>query len=1172
MKVFGVLALVLLAGTLVGIPQISEAAQNPVPGEVRLVESNSQRVVLEVAAPALVKQSRNINGATYVELNVAGWGRLDVPGKPQLPMSGVLLAVPQQAKINVRVTQDKTRSETLNHPVLPAPRSRTIQNSPEELPQFVGFDYVPDAAVYSRSSLYPADLVSTTPPAMWRSQRYVRLQFHPFQYNPVTRELKTHTKLRIEVDFGLGSGAAPESVGSPVNEGGFEQVFKQSVLNYETGRGWRAPQKRTANTPRPERATASGDSFKISVNADGIYKVTCDSLIVAGLDVNNVNLDTLRLTVQGSEVAIDIVENGNKKCESGEYLIFFGKAPTDFAIPYNVYWLSYGGNNGKRMSLRNQTGGTTPAFYNKTLHIEQNLVYTISQPFAEDADHWAYRVINGASPFSFNVSAALSDLYPGITNGTLRVLVQSGAQGNPYANMLSTIYSNSAQVFQQNWLSGTSLLATTNVSNLTSGNNTFTIQDLSFASTGSLVYLNYLELDYIAQFLASSNSLRFKYSDAGTWQYQIPGFANANLAAFDITDPTNVSKLNIAASQNGATFIGTFSDQIDSTHEYIALATTQFQTPASVVKDTPSNLKDPSNGADYIIITYGAWKNSVQPLAVQRATMGRVMVIDVEDIYDEFNYGMKSVQALRNFFEYAYANWQTPQPAYALLVGNGNMDNGSGEVSYIPVYMKLVDPWIGMVASDHCLVALDEPAYKCNLNYPLGNDLPSMAIGRLPAVSATDVTNMVNKLIAYENNTISGDWRKRVTFVSDNGYTSGGALDPAGNFFDFSDEVAGDSYYMPSPMETLRVYYNPCTNTTSYPWCARPYTTYASSTDARNAVLDAFAKGRLIINYVGHAASLSWAENLLKSTDVPNLAPTDGNPKYPFMMPMTCLEGYFQSGSSVSVSEALVRQKDGGAIGSFAPAGLGVAVGHDYLNRGFFEALMQGGKPRAGQAAIAAKVKLFKEGGGSGDLIHTYNLLGDPGMLFQLPDGIMPTPTSTPTRTFTPTKTPTPSKTPTNTPTFTPTPSNTPTATNTWDPTLPTWTPTNTPTPSDTPTNTPTATETPIVPDTPTTVPTFDACSVKPAGPDLMAPADKSSTRKPRVTLQWSAGTCVTKYKVQVKKGAKSGPVAERKVIKNGSTSFQTKDLPRNSDYFWRVKACNAMGCKWSPWRAFKIK
>lgn len=1190
MKVFVISFGLIIVGAIFAFgAHTSQAAQSSAPGEIRLVESTPQRVVIEITAPTLTRRERVVNGTTYTELNATKWGRTDLPGKPQLPMSGILVAIPQQAKVNVRITQDRTWSETLARPVLPAPRVKTNQPSAEELPEFVGFEYVPDAATYSASSLYPSDIVSTTAPAQWRSQRYVRVQFYPFQYNPVTRELKTHTKLRIEIDFGLNSNAVPELVGQTVNEGSFEAILKQSLINYDSARTWRVPQRRAPNLPTPERAAQENNSYKISVNADGIYEVTCDALIAAGFDANGANLDTLKLFLKDSQVAIEIVEDGDKKCESGEYFLFYGQAPADYAIPFNVYWLTYGGANGNRMALRTATGGTTPESYIKTLHLEQNVAYFTYAPFVEDADHWVWKFVNNPNPYT-DVPADLSDLASGAPNGTLRVLEQSGVQNNPYVPLRATIYSNGAQINQQNWFSGSSLLTTSAVNNLVPGTNTFRIEDY-VASSGAFVFLNYVELDYTARFVASGDLLRFRYANNGLWQYKISGFTNSNLNAFDISDPNNVARLNVSASASNGAFMGSFSDDVSAQREYIVLADSQFKIPASIALDTPSSLRSTANGADYVIITYGAWKNNVQPLAVQRAPMGRVMVIDVEDIYDEFNYGLKSAQAIRNFLEYAYANWQLPKLSYVLLMGDGNMDNGNNEFVYIPVYMKLVDPWIGMVAADNRLVTLD-----------VGSELPSIAIGRFTARSATDVDNIVKKLLDYENNTGTGAWRTKVAFVSDNAYASNGVLDSAGNFFDYSEEVAGDSYLMPSPMVADRIYYNPCTNTTSYPWCAFPYSTYSSSANARTAVLDLFSEGRLIINYVGHGAVLYWAENLLKTADVPNLAPGNGSPKYPFMMPMTCYDGYFQSGWSNSISEALVRQKDGGAIGSFAPAGLGVAVGHDYLNRGFFEALMQGGKPRAGQAAIAAKVKLFTEGGGgSGDLIDTYNLLGDPGLLFQLPDGIRPTPTNSPTQTFTPSNTPTPSATPTftNTPTNTPTFTLTNTPTNTLTPSLtptdtptptsthpddPTWTPTHTPTDTPTPSNTPTFTNTPtdtptptatftaLATDTPTLTPTLDVCSVKPAGPDLMAPADKFTTPKQRVKLEWNAGVCVTKYKVVVKQGSKSGPVADAKVIKNGKTTYQTIELPRNSDYVWRVRACNAAGCAWSPWRTFRIK
>ena len=48
-------------------------------------------------------------------------------------------------------------------------------------------------------------------------------------------------------------------------------------------------------------------------------------------------------------------------------------------------------------------------------------------------------------------------------------------------------------------------------------------------------------------------------------------------------------------------------------------------------------------------------------------------VIDVEDLYDEFNFGTKSPAALKDFLQRACALWPVP-PRSVLLVGDATFD------------------------------------------------------------------------------------------------------------------------------------------------------------------------------------------------------------------------------------------------------------------------------------------------------------------------------------------------------------------------------------------------------------------------------------------------------------------------------------------------------------------
>ncbi|HEY66083.1 MAG TPA: hypothetical protein G4O02_16085, partial [Caldilineae bacterium] len=339
----------------------------------------------------------------------------------------------------------------------------------------------------------------------------------------------------------------------------------------------------------------------------------------------------------------------------------------------------------------------------------------------------------------------------------------------------------------------------------------------------------------------------------------------------------------------------------------------------------------------------------IQPLAAHRAGQGlRVKVVDVQDIYDEFNGGLPSAEAIRDFLAYAYFNWQPPAPAYVLLVGDGTFDMrdymGTGEPTYIPPYLEFVDPWLGETASDNRFVTI------------VGDDnLPDMAIGRLPVNSPEEATIMVNKIIDYETNPPSGDWDKQVLFVSDN-------PDAAGDFYALSDDAAA---HIPEGYTINKVYYGQ---------------THTTIDDARTAIVDGINAGQLFVNYIGHSAIQFWAhEKLFRlDTEVPLL---NNGGKLPVMLPMTCYDGYFHYPGYPSLEESLVRWNGGGAVAAWAASGLGIAHGHDYLNRGFFDAVFQDGITRLGLATIAGKLNLYTHSTAYRDLIDTFNLLGDPALV-----------------------------------------------------------------------------------------------------------------------------------------------------------------------------------------------
>ena len=96
-------------------------------------------------------------------------------------------------------------------------------------------------------------------------------------------------------------------------------------------------------------------------------------------------------------------------------------------------------------------------------------------------------------------------------------------------------------------------------------------------------------------------------------------------------------------------------------------------------------------------------------------------MVDIEDIYDEFSYGQKTPQALKDFLYYAPTTWKKA-PRFALLAADASYDPknylGFGNSDFVPT--KLIDTQLMETFSDSWLADFD------------GDGVEDMALGRLP--------------------------------------------------------------------------------------------------------------------------------------------------------------------------------------------------------------------------------------------------------------------------------------------------------------------------------------------------------------------------------------------------------------------------------------------------------
>ncbi len=655
------------------------------------------------------------------------------------------------------------------------------------------------------------------------------------------------------------------------------------------------------------------------MNQDGLHQVSYGDLQTAGIstaELDSLDPRTFRLVNQSVEAAIYVAGESDGIFNSTDYLLFYGQKVNTKYTDTNIYWLSWGGATGLRMAdLPAATTGSasTPADFLTTQYMELDTDYYSDEPSGPDKDHWYWAIVDAYSaPAYVDFTTELQHLGAGSHTIKVRGLLE-GYAATP--NHHTRVYVNGNLIDDHSFPAGTEYSFSVNrlQSDLVEGTNTIRVECPRDGSiTMDDVLVNWFEIDYYDRYFAEGDRAFVDGDAAGTFEYQVDGFTTTNLEAYDITNPLSPQMITggtVTATANGQRL--DFETTIANEHRYLVQTTDQRidLDPLNITQDSPTSWKSSTNGADYIIISHANFLTQAQSLAAYRAGQGlRVQVMDVQDLYDEFNGGVFSPEAIKAFLAYAYTYWVAPAPSFVLLFGDGNFDfkniYGWDEAGYIPPYLDDVDPWTGETATDNRYVSIS------------GSDiLPDMYIGRFPVRTTVEAQTMVDKTINYETIEPTEGWDAKLHFIADN-------ADSGGNFPVISDGIVNT--YVPAAYTVDKVYYG---------------VNYTSTSTARTAIQTAINQGRLIVHFVGHASLQLWAsEGLLKHTDVPLLA---NGSKLPFVMPMTCNEGYFiwpsPSGSDYSaLGEVIVRANGRGAIASFSATGYGLSNGHDWLDRSIF--------------------------------------------------------------------------------------------------------------------------------------------------------------------------------------------------------------------------------------------
>lgn len=198
-------------------PSIKNPTYQDLGNGIVILGQTSTSLRIEITPPAAVYTASTWN-ASYEQVSMSAYSKMSTPGRPELPEKDLLIEVHDFATTAELIKSVLTTTVAGGHNIAPAP----------DYTQGAGGVLVPNyalnTAVYSANSFYP---VQTAPKEFFsiennllsiNGKKYLKLRINPLRFNPVTNEIKSATK--IVLDIGLNGDdwdVTPPDVSSEIS-------------------------------------------------------------------------------------------------------------------------------------------------------------------------------------------------------------------------------------------------------------------------------------------------------------------------------------------------------------------------------------------------------------------------------------------------------------------------------------------------------------------------------------------------------------------------------------------------------------------------------------------------------------------------------------------------------------------------------------------------------------------------------------------------------------------------------------------------------------------------------------------------------------------------------------------------------------------------------------------
>lgn len=733
---------------------------------------------------------------------------------------------------------------------------------------------------------------------------------------------------------------------------------------------------------------SQGTWLKFSVSQTNVYKIDYQDLRRNGINPDNIDPRQLQLyayptgmlpqqigttlltDLQELAVAVEGEEDG--RFDRDDYVLFYGEGPDRYGYrdekdiffyennlytDRNYYYLTVGTTRGKRVESVASLGEGFPPV---TQYVDFGFYETETHNELKSGRDWWGELFDSRLEVTIRFDMA------GIVAGSSIGFVSSVMAKSVSPSQFSVLW-NGVPVLTQDMatIPNTQYGAKGRVRNDTvrfpapeSGvSQNVTVRFSKGTTNPSVGYLNNLLFTCTRTLALRGDVTPFVLR--GSNQPQTAQIANATGATliWNVQDPFAI-KRQTARLSNGRLEFGFASAPAVA---FFAFDPAKAASPAFEAQVRNQNLHRAPDAA-LVIITHPNLKAAANRLAAFRQQQQiPAIVVTTEEVYNEFSGGRQDISALRNFLHLLYRR-EPRQLRHVLLFGRGSYDYKKrvfNNTNLVPTYesRNSLSP-LETFSSDDFFGFL-EPGEGEWRESPVQDHSLDIGVGRLPVRTLTEAQQVVDKLIRYQTATDDPEWRRRITFVADDG--------------DFNihqsqaNQLASEVEFRQPALVARKVYLD------YYPQEERASGQYSPLTT--QAIKTAVKAGSYIVNYVGHGSEQIWMQE--RVLDQVTVSEMRNGPRWPLFVTATCEFGRTDDPLLISTGELLLLRRDGGAIGLVTTARPVNSSSNFTLNRAFYTALFQAANQDLGSIFRTTKNRSL-----SGVANRNFSLLGDPSLPF----------------------------------------------------------------------------------------------------------------------------------------------------------------------------------------------